>query len=174
MSLPALAVTIFYFMTRAYLLCKQGRVVLLVFVLLSFMLETVWLDEYLKVLGLSPGTGSLWPSLNNVFICSLPTLLPLMGPRPEPVTTPRTPALSPVPATQPTAALEGSVPPQCPSPNPFTFYVKAQLSAWRRLTSCQELGQAVLQAQDIPILLSIYFPNGCVRPTLPDTGISPL
>ena len=119
MSLPALAFTVFYFMSHAYLLCKQDRFVLLVFVLLSFMLETVWLDEYLKVLGLSPGTGSLWPSpLNNVFICSLPTLLLLMGPPPEPVTTPCTPALSPVPATQPAAALEGSMPP-VPKPRPL-------------------------------------------------------
>ena len=161
-----------YFMTRAYLLCKQDRFVLLVFVLLSFMLETVWLDEYLKVLGLSPGTGSLWPSpLNNVFICSLPTLLPLMGPPPEPVTTPCTPALSPVPATQPAAALEGSVPP-VPKPRPLHILCQSPIEHVGKTDFM--LGQAVLEAQDIPILLSIYFANGCVRPTLPDIGISPL
>lgn len=92
-----------------------------------------------------------------------------MGPPLSPVTTPCTPTLGPVPATQPTAALEGSVPPQCPSPDPFTFYVKAQLSAWKT-DFMPELGQAVLQAQNIPILLSIYFSNGCVRPTLQTLG----
>lgn len=74
MTLPALAFTIFYFTTHAYLLYKQDRFVLLVLVLFSFMQKTVQLDEHFKVPVLSCGTGNLGPSLNNVFICSLPAL----------------------------------------------------------------------------------------------------
>lgn len=82
------------------------------------MQETVWLDEYLKVLGLSSGTGSLWPSpLNNVFICCLPTLLPLVGPPPEPVTLPCRP--EPCPCHPAHSSAGGFCASTVPKPRPL-------------------------------------------------------
>lgn len=122
MTLPALAFTVFYFTTHAYLLYKQDRFVLLVLVLFSFMQKTVQLDEHFKVPVLPCGTGNLLSimSLSAPFPHSVnPSWVLHLTLTPHP---PLPPAL-PLPPGAP-AALKGalslldSVPLRRPSPDP--------------------------------------------------------
>lgn len=85
------------------------------------------------------------------------------------------PLLSPAPAAWSVGSPRGRLwPHDAQTLSPFALDHKAQQSICRRLTSCQELGQAALCAQDNPLLLSIYLTNAYVRPTLPGTVGSPL